>query len=301
MNGFRGLLGAELRRFFSRRLVRAAFAFGIALSTLVLVIQAGRSDVSTASQQHTTFVCSSPSGPATVSPTFGTVPQDCVPQLGTSTVERDRRMRVHDTFSDTVKGTGFAMVFLAFVIGASFVGAEFGAGSLSTQLLFEPRRVRVVVVKAIAVGIALVVLSVALLLYIGFLQWAGSSLRGVVNGLDGAWFAARAGDIARVAAATALAGIAAYAITILARRTVAAVAGLLIVGWASAIIGHFKAWRWVARYNPATAVFELVADEHRRPGTDVLLPVRSAVLCSCLWAVALTLVAAAIFARREVR
>src|SRR6266700_4137835 len=119
------------------------------------------------------------------------------------------------------------MVFIAFVIGASFVGAEFGAGSLSTQLVFEPRRVRVVAVKAVAVGIGLAVLAAALLLYIGLLQWAGSSLRGVVAGLDSAWFTARAGDIGRVAGAVGLAGIAAFAITVVARRTVAAVAALL--------------------------------------------------------------------------
>jgi hypothetical protein len=303
VNGFRGLFSAELRRFFSRRVMRAAFAFGIALSTLVIVIITVRSDVRNASQNGKQFVCTStPQGaPATISPD-GQLPPNCFAQGTQVVIRRDRRLKIHDNFSETVKGTGVAMVFVAFVIGASFVGAEFGAGSLSTQLLFEPRRVRVVAIKAIAVGIGLAVLATALLLYIGLLQWAGSSLRGVVNGLDGAWFAARAGDVGRVASAVALAGVAAYAITVVARRTVAAVAGLLIVGWASAIIGQFHNWRWVAKYNPATAFIAMVVDVSRRgnDGGDALA-VRGATISACAWAVGLTVVAAIIFSRREVR
>ena len=304
MNGFRGLLSAELRRFFSRRVMRGAFAFGIALSTLVIVIITVRSDVRNATEQSNQLVCPPPSSgdPATVAPGGAQFPQNCFTQNNLVPVQHDHRLKIHDNFSGTVKGTGVAMVFVAFVIGASFVGAEFGAGSLSTQLLFEPRRVRVVAVKAIAVGIGLAVLATALLLYIGLLQWAGSSLRGVVNGLDGAWFAARAGDMGRVAAAVALAGVAAYAITVVARRTVAAVAGLLIFGWASAIIGQFHSWRWVAKYNPATAFIAMVLDVSRRgnDGGDVLA-VRGATISACAWAVGLTVVAAIIFSRREVR
>jgi hypothetical protein len=303
VKGIGALLGAELRRFFSRRVMRGAFAFGIALSTLVLVIITVRSAEVTSTQRSQSTIC----GPSiTLAP--GSVPSDgsqgppnCITQSTNALVHHDRRARIHDNYSETVKGVGIAAIFIAFVIGASFVGAEFGAGSLSTQLIFEPRRVRVVVVKAIAVGIGLALMTIALLLYIGILQWAASELRGVVNGLDGSWFAARAGDIGRVSAAVGLAGIAAYAVTVVARRTVAAVAILLIVGWASAIIGSFKAWRWAARYNPATALIELVADETRRAGNDVLLTVRSAAVWSCLWAIVLSAIAAVIFSRREVR
>lgn len=300
MNGIAPLLGAELRRFLSRRVMRLAFALGIALATLVLVIQTVRSEVTTVTQTQQTFECSGPSSPG-VPQSLDTVPQNCVPQEVTSTFVRDRRLRIHDTFSDTVKGTGFAMVFVAFLIGASFVGAEFGAGSLSTQLLFEPRRFRVVAVKAVAVGIGIAVLSIAILLYIGILQWAGSSLRGVVGDLDGTWFAARAGDIVRVTGAAALAGIAAYAITVVTRRTVAAVGGLLVIGWVSAIIGSLDNWRWVAKYNPATAFIAMVADVTRSHTADDVLAVRGATISACVWAVGLTLVAAAIFSRREVR
>jgi hypothetical protein len=303
MTGAGALFGAELRRFFSRRVLRGAFAFGIALSTLVLVIQTVRSQESSSTENGRSLVCTGQSGgPATVSPTPGAIPPGCSLQFTTATVEHDRRLNVSKRFSETVGGTGVAMVFVAFVVGASFVGAEYGAGSLSTQLIFEPRRKRVVAVKAVAVGVGLAVVAVVLLLYIGLLMFAGSSLRGVVHGLDGTWFAARAGDLGRVAAAVALAGIAAYAITVVARRTVAAVAGLLIVGWVSAIIGQLHNWRWVAKYNPATAFIAMAVNaSHHNGDSGVHITLRGAVTSACLWALGLTIVAAVIFDRREVR
>lgn len=299
MSGVQRLLRAELRRFFSRRVMRGAFAFGIALSTLVLVIITTRSDVQTVSQNPGGFACSR--SPSDTKSTVATIP-DFGPEGCVVRVVHDRRVRIHDNLSDTIKGTGVAMVFVAFVIGASFIGAEFSAGSIGAQLVYEPRRTRVVVVKAVAVGIGLAVLAIALLLYIAILQGAGSSLRGVFGGLDGAWFAARAGDMGRVAAAVGLAGIASYAITVVTRRTVAAVAGLLVVGWVSAIIGSLHNWRWVAKYNPTSAFVAMALDLSRThtEGSDVI-PVRSATISACLWVVALTLVAATFFGRREVR
>jgi hypothetical protein len=285
MSGIGGLLGAEVRRFFARRVMRGAFALAIALSTFVLVILTVRSDTPSTSQSSG-FVCSQ----------TGSSPQVCAPLV------HDHRLKIGNNYSDTVKGTGVAMIFVAFVIGASFIGAEFAAGSLGSQLVFEPRRARVVVVKAVAVAIGLALLAAMALLYIGLLQWAGSSLRGVVHGLDSSWFAARAGDIGRVAAAVALAGVATYAITVVTRRTVAAVAALLVVGYASAIVGALVSWRWVGRYNPASTLIVMALDPSRHAdGNSRVLGLQGATLTSCAWAVGLTLVAAVIFARREVR
>jgi hypothetical protein len=303
VSGLGALFGAELRRFFSRRVVRGAFALGIALTSLVMVIQVARSAESTASQSGTTFVCSVPTNPADGSTVNGGAPTDCSPRQTTATIHRDRRMNISKHYSEAVGGVGVAMVLVAFIVGASFVGAEFGAGSLSTQLIFEPRRVRVVAVKAVAVGIGLALAAIVLLLYLGVLMYAGSELRGVVQGLDSTWFAARAGDLVRVAAAAALAGILAYAITVVARRTVAAVAGLLIGQVASGIVGSLKDWHWVAKYNPATALILMTLDPTHHAGDPEaqILHIRGAIATSCIWAVGLTTIAAVVFSRREVR
>jgi hypothetical protein len=297
VNGVGALLGAELRRFFSRRVLRGAFAFGIALTTLVLVIQVARSEVSTARQHGTTFVFPQTTGTAAVEPA------PCTPQSTTSLIRHDQRLHISRRYSEAVGGAGVAMVLVAFIIGASFVGAEFGAGSLSTQLIFEPRRARVIAVKAIAVGIGLALTTIALLLYLGLLMFAGSSMRGISSGLDASWFAARAGDLVRVASAVALAGIVAYAVTVVARRTVAAVAGLLIGQVASGLIGSRHNWHWVAKYNPTSALIIMAIDPFRHLGDPAatVLSLRGAIATSCAWAVGLTVVAIVIFNRREVR
>jgi hypothetical protein len=303
VTGLGSLFGAELRRFFSRRVVRGALALGIALTTLVMVIQVARSAESTASQRGTAFVCNVPTNPADGSTVPGGAPTDCSPQTTVATVHHDRRVNISKHYSEAVGGVGVAMVLVAFIVGASFVGAEFGAGSLSTQLIFEPRRTRVITVKAIAVGIGLALAAILLLLYLGVLMYAASELRGVVQGLDSTWFAARAGDIVRVAAAVALGGILAYAITVIARRTVAAVAGLLIGQVASGIVGSLKDWHWVAKYNPATAMILMALNPVHHPGDPEaqILHLRGAIATSCVWAVGLTIIAAVVFSRREVR
>jgi hypothetical protein len=298
MSGAGALLGAELRRFFSRRVIRVAFALGLALATLVLGILIARSAETTSTRTATAFSC-----PPEVTNDPGSGFESCTPQAVTATVQHDRRLRIHDNLSATVKGTGYAMILIAFVLGASFIGAEFNVSSLGTQLLFEPRRARVVVVKAIAVGIGIAVLSLALLLYIGALQWVGSEWRGVVNGLDGEWFSARAGDILRVTAATALGGMAAFAVTVVSRRTVAAIAGMLMVGYLSLFLGSSGQWRWITQDNPTNVFTALVLNLHRgnTNDTDFYLTGKSAAVGSGLWVVALTAIAVVVFSRREVR
>ena len=46
----------------------------------------------------------------------------------------------------------YLYAFLAFVLGASFIGAEYSSGSLGTWLTFEPRRLRVASAKLLAAG-----------------------------------------------------------------------------------------------------------------------------------------------------
>ncbi|GAB2675800.1 ABC transporter permease subunit [Kribbella swartbergensis] len=65
-------------------------------------------------------------------------------------------------------GSSYLLVFAAFLIGASFVGAEFSTGAIGNWLTFEPRRLRVYGSKVLAAAIGLapvaaVVLAIVLL------------------------------------------------------------------------------------------------------------------------------------------
>lgn len=69
---------------------------------------------------------------------------------------------------DLLQGSSYFLAFAAFLIGASFLGAEFSSGAIGNWLTFEPRRLRVYGSKLLAaatgfVPIAAVVLAVVLL------------------------------------------------------------------------------------------------------------------------------------------
>ncbi|MFD3405603.1 ABC transporter permease subunit [Kribbella sp. NPDC058693] len=69
---------------------------------------------------------------------------------------------------DLLQGSSYFLAFAAFLIGASFLGAEFSSGAIGNWLTFEPRRIRVYGSKLLAaatgfVPIAAVVLAVVLL------------------------------------------------------------------------------------------------------------------------------------------
>lgn len=70
------------------------------------------------------------------------------------------------------------LAMAALVLGAGFVGAEFISGSMSTWLIFEPRRNRVFITKLIgaAVGVGLATLLSYLLLSMG--TWAVCAING---------------------------------------------------------------------------------------------------------------------------
>ena len=67
------------------------------------------------------------------------------------------------TMPSVLLGGAYLMAFVGFLVGASFVGAEFSSGSMGNWLTFEPRRMRVYASKLAAAGLGLVPATVALL------------------------------------------------------------------------------------------------------------------------------------------
>lgn len=147
--------------------------------------------------------------------------------------------------------------FLAFVLAASFVGAEFSAGSLGTWLTFEPRRLRVASAKLVAAGLAggaIAVLGLAL-----------TSL--------GAWFISRVNEpdpalqlpaaassdsltqlLIRCVVAAVVAGIAGVALGLIVRNTGAIVGivlgyGVIVEGLLAQGLAHGRLLPWLPLKN----------------------------------------------------
>ena len=127
-----------------------------------------------------------------------------------------------------VHGRGVALVVvltaLLIIAGATFAGSDWQTGSMSNQLLFEPRRARMWTAKGLAVLAGGLV--TAAVLVGGF--WVTLTLVADARGLapssqvlhDIRWSAARG------ALLVAAAGLGGYALTMLLRRTIATVAVL---------------------------------------------------------------------------
>ncbi len=115
---------------------------------------------------------------------------------------------------------------LGLLIGATFVGADYISGSMGTQLLFEPNRRKVWLAKAGAAVVGVGLFSAVVLLLGNGAMWvfAKSWDRPIRPGLLGDYVAAGG----RAVLLAAVAGLAGYALVMVARHT-AAVLGLLAV------------------------------------------------------------------------
>lgn len=138
------------------------------------------------------------------------------------------------------EGAGFGVAvivgLLAMLAGTTFVGHDWNTGSMGNQLLFVPRRVRVWLAKAVAVGAACLAAAAVgttvfwLLLATRFWTGGVEIPPGVLlDGLQQGW---------RGAGIAAAAGVCGYAITMLSRSTVftlgllfgVSVAGGILIG-----------------------------------------------------------------------
>ncbi len=117
---------------------------------------------------------------------------------------------------------------VAFLLGATFVGADFSSGSVGTQLLFEPNRLKVWAAKAGAAAVGSAAFAALTLALTNGVIWffAKSWDRPFRDGLGGDWSAALGRGVV-LASAAAVGG---YALVTLARHTAAALGVLAVYG-----------------------------------------------------------------------
>ncbi|EWT01689.1 hypothetical protein N865_07425 [Intrasporangium oryzae NRRL B-24470] len=148
--------------------------------------------------------------------------------------------------------------FLAFLLGASFIAAEFASGAMGNWLTFQPRRLRVGAAKLLAAlggGLAIGVLGVGL-------SAAGAALVTTVNRPDAAVGLPEvppAGgsvteSLLRIVAVVALGGFGGAVVGLLLRST-AGVIGL-VIGWSivaegfvANVFGEGRLQPWLLRLN----------------------------------------------------
>jgi hypothetical protein len=177
------------------------------------------------------------------------------PQFRAENFLFDERYILSESGRNDIIGAGFAWAAVAFLIGTSFAGAEWAAGTMAALLFWEPRRVRVLIGKIVALGLFTAVTAMAVsVVQLGLALMKGS-LRGSTAVPDGFW-GDRLADGGRMAAIAVFAALLAFGIAGIARVTAAALgiafAYFAIVenvirglrpGWRRFLIGEqFQAW-----------------------------------------------------------
>ncbi len=175
-----------------------------------------------------------------------------------------------------VPGISTFLLVIAVVLGGSFVGAEYRSGTVENLLLWEPRRIRVMLTKYGAGLVSAAVVLAIMASWLTGLLLLLARFRGSFQGMEPAFWVDWVAMVGRASLIAGLFFVLAMAIATLAKNTTAAVVALL--GWfvvsniliellakwfrqyelftnAAAFIGQGDVARYVGSGNQQTLVF----------------------------------------------
>jgi ABC-2 family transporter len=224
-----GLIALEARRLWSRRLTRVLLLLillGIIAAGIIVFIRSNRDLASAraeALRQRRSEIDSCIEGQ------FGPLPGENRPGFDRPAACRklvglfveDPRFH-YSSLPEVLLGTSVPAIVLGWVLAASSLGAEWHSGVMTTWLTWEPRRVRVLVAKALGAMLTVLGITVAAQLVLGLALLPAAALRGTMEGVGATWMAEVAGVVGRGAGAAAIMGLLGLGLASLGRNTAAA-------------------------------------------------------------------------------
>jgi len=153
-----------------------------------------------------------------------------------------------------LQGSAVVIIIVAWLLGASSVGAEWQSGTMATLLTWEPRRLRVIAAKALVLAASVIVVAVVLeLAFTGALLLAAAA-RGSTETGPG-WLQSLAGTIARVSALCGVAALFGSSIAMITRSAAAGMgAGFVYLSIVEGLIrGYFPSFSRFLIGNNGTA------------------------------------------------
>ncbi|WP_328988847.1 ABC transporter permease subunit [Kribbella sp. NBC_01245] len=135
-------------------------------------------------------------------------------------------------------GSGYMLGLLAFLIGASFIGAEFSTGSIATWLTFEPRRLRVYISKLAAAALVVAPLAVLVVSLLTGGIWLIVDRHGSTTGVTADAWSDLSGTAGRIVLLTCASAIVGTAVGLMVRHTAAALG--IVIAYLALIEGTFS-------------------------------------------------------------
>ncbi|MDQ1103813.1 ABC transporter permease subunit [Nocardioides zeae] len=162
---------------------------------------------------------------------------------------------VETTRTDAAVAVAVVLLLVVVLLGTTFVGADWASGSLSVQLLVEPRRTRVWVAKAVAGGIVAAGLATVALALFWTMVAVTAASRDIATSSEtwGRVLVSSVWTVVLLVAAT----LAAHALTMLLRSTVVTLGIVFAVSVGSTIllaVFGASAIRWTLPTNAVAVV-----------------------------------------------
>lgn len=297
-----GLLRAELRRFASRDLVRmfmVAVLIAIAVGAVILAVNSKVKPTNGEYRAQLKVCLSGQYIPADQLPRrFDNLQEFCADAVrpeyfGTG----DNRFQLR-SLPEVLQHSAFLVVIGGLLLGASFVGAEWHAGTMTTLLTWETRRLRVLAAKAaVAAGGVFLLMVLLLATFAGVLTLVAFA-RGITSGLGAGFWPSVGGTILRIAACATAGSLVGLGIAMVARSTAAAIGlGFAYLGIVEGLIrGLRPGWQhYLLGDNLAVVITGRDQGIMRTPVT-----LTHAAVAVAVWAAVLVIGAAASFRARDV-
>lgn len=148
---------------------------------------------------------------------------------------------------DILLGSSWLVSLLGAILGATFVGADWGSGTMTTLLTWESRRPRVLLARSVVATVVVVLVATATQAYFALSFRLGVSISGTADTLTSDLFRDTYETIARNSVCAAVFCVVALATATLTRSTVGAlgvIGGYLIVveGFVAGLAPGMQKW-----------------------------------------------------------
>ena len=248
------LLKVEMRRFVARRLFRMLsllVVLGFIATGVGIFLNSDNSPAAVAEveaeRQRQIQYCvesfeSQPQGRQPWTLPEGQSPQEFCEQE--QVFVSDPRFRYEDLV-EMLPGLAFIFVSLGWLIGASFIGAEWHHRTLTTLLTWEPRRGRVVAAKGIVVALLTLLWITLLQAFFAAVIYPAAAFQGTLAGVDAEFWVDVLETGARISATASIAALMGFTLATAGRNTAAALGvGFVYLAIVESLIRAFRP-QWV--------------------------------------------------------